>query len=55
MIYQKKQNQNFGKRKMKLDELNKISVQKILDKELISLHRRIHQLYGMTKKKKTKP
>jgi len=40
---------------MKLNELNKTSVKKISNKELVSLHRRIHQLYGMAKKRKPNP
>lgn len=40
---------------MKLKELNKKTIQKIPNKELVSLHRRIHQLYGMAKKRTSNP
>lgn len=40
---------------MKLYELNKTSIKKISDKELLRLHSRIHQLFGGTKKRKVNP
>ena len=36
---------------MKLTDINKNSVKNISDKELISLHRRSHQLYILAKNK----
>lgn len=40
---------------MKLNDVNKSSVKIISNKELVSLHRRIHQLYSLAKKRKSKP
>lgn len=36
---------------MKLTEITPISIKKVSNQELNSLHRRIHQLYGVSKKK----
>lgn len=40
---------------MKLYDLNKTSIKKISDKELLRLHSRVHQLWGGSKKRKTNP
>jgi len=40
---------------MKLHEINKISIKKISNKELLRLHSRVHQLYGAAKKRKVNP
>lgn len=40
---------------MKLYNLNKTSIKKISDKELLRLHSRVHQLWGGSKKRKTNP
>jgi hypothetical protein len=40
---------------MKLYDLNKSSIRKISDKELLRLHSRIHQLWGISKKRKVNP
>ena len=40
---------------MKLYDLNKKSIKKISDKELLRLHSRTHQLWGASKKRKTNP
>lgn len=40
---------------MKLYDLNKKTIKKISDKELLRLHSRIHQLFGGSKKRKTNP
>jgi len=40
---------------MKLIDINKSSLKKISDKELLRLHARIHQLWGVSKKRKINP
>lgn len=37
---------------MKLIDINKSSIKKITNKELVRIHIRIHQLYGVSKKRK---
>jgi len=40
---------------MKLYDLNKKSIKKISNKELLRLHSRTHQLWGASKKRKVNP
>jgi len=40
---------------MKLSELNKSSIKKITNNELVRIHMRVHQLYGSSKKRKANP
>ena len=48
----KKERKFHWKNKMKLHELNKSSIRKISNKELLHLHSRIHQLWAGAKKRK---
>lgn len=37
---------------MKIDDINKITIKNVSDKELVSLHYRVHLLYGLAVSKK---
>jgi len=40
---------------MNIDQINKDSIKKVSDKELLNIHYRIHQLYSVAKKRNNKP